>query len=72
DMYGATPCNIACDLRVSGRVEVIAGANLPMLVRALTYRNEPLAAVVSKALSGGRDGVVHVIGQVQQDAAAGR
>jgi PTS system ascorbate-specific IIA component len=31
-----------------------------MLIRALTYRHEPLAAVVDKAMSGGRDGVVHL------------
>ena len=34
--------------------------NLPMLVRALTYRNEPLSAVAEKALSGGREGVIRI------------
>ena len=38
----------------------MAGVNLPMLVRAITYRNDPLEAVAEKALSGGHDGVVHV------------
>ncbi len=60
DIYGATPCNIACQLLEPGRVEVVAGVNLPMLVRALTYRNEPLAAVVEKAISGAREGIVEV------------
>ena len=60
DMYGATPSNIACRLIEPGRVECISGVNLPMLVRAITYRNDPLEAVAEKALSGGHDGVVHV------------
>ena len=60
DIYGATPSNLACRLIEPGRVECVAGVNLPMLVRALTYRNEPLAMVAEKALSGGHDGVVHV------------
>ncbi len=60
DIYGATPCNIAMRLLEKGRVEGLSGVNLPMLIRALTYRNEPLAAVVEKALSGGVEGVVHM------------
>ncbi|OIP11759.1 MAG: PTS fructose transporter subunit IIA [Betaproteobacteria bacterium CG2_30_59_46] len=60
DMYGATPSNIACRLVEPGRVECVAGVNLPMLVRAITYRNDPLEAVAEKALSGGQDGVIHI------------
>jgi PTS system ascorbate-specific IIA component len=60
DMYGATPSNIACRLVDPGRVECVAGVNLPMLVRAITYRNDPLEVVAEKALSGGHEGVVHV------------
>ena len=60
DIYGATPCNIACQLLVPGRVEGVAGANLPMLMRALTYRNEPLEALVARAVSGGRAGVTRM------------
>lgn len=57
DVYGATPSNVAARLLVPGRVEGVAGVNLPMLVRALTYRSEPLATVVAKAMSGGVEGV---------------
>jgi len=60
DMLGATPSNIATRLLEAGRVEGLAGASLPMLIRALTYRDEPLAAVVAKAVSGGHEGVVHL------------
>lgn len=59
DMYGATPCNIVGQLLQPGMVEGVAGVNLPMLIRTMTYRNEPLAALVEKAVSGGREGVVH-------------
>ncbi len=38
DIFGATPCNLAGKLLRPGRVEGIAGVNLPMLVRAFTYR----------------------------------
>ena len=58
DIYGATPGNIALRLLVPGRVEGISGVNLPMLVRALTYRDQGLEAVVEKALSGGTEGVI--------------
>ncbi|MSQ88280.1 MAG: PTS sugar transporter subunit IIA [Betaproteobacteria bacterium] len=60
DIYGATPSNIALKLLQPGRVEGIAGVNLPMLVRALTYRNQSLAVTLEKALSGGAEGVVHM------------
>jgi PTS system ascorbate-specific IIA component len=60
DIYGATPGNIALKLLVPGRVEGISGVNLPMLIRALTYREHGLAEVVEKALSGGTEGVIHM------------
>lgn len=59
DIYGATPCNIACRVLSKGRVQGIAGVNLPMLVRALTYRKEPMQVLIEKAVSGGTGGVIH-------------
>lgn len=59
DIYGATPCNLVNQLVVAGRVEGVAGVNLPMLVRTLTYRKGDLRTLVGKALSGGREGVIH-------------
>ncbi len=59
DMYGATPCNLVGKLLVPGKVEGVSGVNLPMLVRALTYRNGDIMALTEKALSGGREGVLH-------------
>jgi PTS system ascorbate-specific IIA component len=69
DMVGATPSNIAARLAVPGRVEVVAGVSLPMLIRALTYRHETLATAVDKAMSGGREGVAHLSGRGGRAAA---
>jgi PTS system mannose-specific IIA component len=60
DIYGASPCNLAGKLLKPGRVEGIAGVNLPMLVRAFTYRNRDLDTMVKKAVSGGCEGVLHI------------
>jgi len=60
DLYGATPCNLAIKLAQPGRIEVVSGVNLPMLVRAFTYRNKGLDMLVKKAISGGCEGVLHV------------
>ncbi|HZS80649.1 MAG TPA: PTS fructose transporter subunit IIA, partial [Herbaspirillum sp.] len=42
-------------------VAVIAGVSLPMLLRALTYRNDTLDVVVAMALTGARNGAVRVV-----------
>jgi mannose PTS system EIIA component len=60
DIYGATPCNLASKLIIPGRVEVVTGVSLPMLVRTFTYRDKGLSTMASKAISGGRDGVLQV------------
>ena len=60
DMYGATPCNLACKLLQAGRVEGLAGVNLPMLVRAFTYRTKGMETLLNKAVSGGCEGVVRM------------
>src|SRR6188474_2549527 len=60
DIYGATPSNIATRLLKPGRVEGLAGVNLPMLIRALTYRNETLLKMRDKALEGATEGVTRM------------
>ncbi|BEV73148.1 MULTISPECIES: PTS sugar transporter subunit IIA [unclassified Paludibacterium] len=61
DMLGGTPSNIASRLIHAGKVEAVAGVNLPMLVRAVSYSQQPLDVVVSKAVTGGLEGVVYII-----------
>ena len=60
DVFGATPCNVAQRLADGVRVKVVAGVNVPMLYRSLRHANEPLDAVVTRALSGGTQGVMQV------------
>lgn len=55
DMVGGTPANIATHLVKAGSIEGVAGVNLPMLMRTLTYRCNPLSTVVAKAVSGGTE-----------------
>jgi len=57
DLYGSTPANIASALG-GERVRVLAGINLPMLVRVLNYPGLGLCELADKGLSGGRDGVL--------------
>ncbi len=56
DIYGATHTNAACRLLREGRIELVAGVNLPMLIRVLNYRNHDLPALVHKAMTA--DGIV--------------
>jgi PTS system ascorbate-specific IIA component len=58
DMYGSTPSNIAYRLAEKGRVNVISGINLPMLIRTLNYQTMDLDALTEKAVSGGREGII--------------
>ncbi|NMF99700.1 PTS fructose transporter subunit IIA [Aromatoleum toluolicum] len=60
DIYGATPANVARKLLDPGRVEGIAGVNLPMLLRVLTYRERDMNTLVERAITGGCEGVLHM------------
>jgi PTS system ascorbate-specific IIA component len=58
DVYGATHTNVACRLLARGRIELITGVNLPMLLRALNYRHLKMDELIDKALSGGCGGII--------------
>jgi mannose PTS system EIIA component len=60
DVFGATPSNIAKQLTDGIRTRLLTGVNLPMLLRAVTYRHEPLDVLVQRALAGGSQGVMQV------------
>jgi mannose PTS system EIIA component len=60
DLFGATPCNVACSLIPNHRVRVVGGVNLPMLVKLMNYPSTNLDSLVNIALSGGCQGVVDV------------
>ncbi|MBS3935806.1 MAG: PTS fructose transporter subunit IIA [Sulfuritalea sp.] len=61
DIYGATPANLAAKLLVAGRVEGLAGVNLPMLLRAIGYRDKGMETLITRATGGGRDGVLNLL-----------
>ena len=65
DVMGGTPSNCCFQLGEPGHVEVIAGISLPMLLRALTYRNDTLDVVMEMALAGGQSGAVRVDNRVR-------
>jgi PTS system mannose-specific IIA component len=71
DVYGATPSNIGADLLKPGRVEGIAGVNLPMLVKALGSRALPLGQVLVQSLAAGARGLVNMKEDACHAAAGG-
>jgi mannose PTS system EIIA component len=69
DVFGATPCNVATRLVDGVRSRLVTGVNLPMLLRAVSYRHEPLDTLVSRAVLGGTQGVMPVSVTAQQNQA---
>ena len=60
DIFGATPSNVAQKLVDGVNSRLITGVNLPMLLRSVSYRHEPLESLVSRAVIGGTQGVMQV------------
>ncbi|WP_394757636.1 PTS sugar transporter subunit IIA [Rhodoferax sp.] len=60
DVFGATPCNVAQKLVDGVNSKLVAGVNLPMLLRTVTYRGESLDGMLARALAGGTQGVMPV------------
>ena len=60
DIFGATPANVAQKLVQGSSARLISGVNLPMLYRTVCYREEPLDTLVTRALTGGTQGVMQV------------
>jgi PTS system ascorbate-specific IIA component len=60
DIFGSTPSNICNTLKKTSdiNIHVIAGLNLPMLVRVMNYPKLTLNELVDKALSGAHDGII--------------
>ncbi|MFZ4756575.1 MAG: PTS sugar transporter subunit IIA [Burkholderiaceae bacterium] len=69
DLFGATPARIAARLAEPERIVVIAGVNLPLLVRALTHRRGPLDEIAAKLLDGVRESIVPITAPTDGDSA---
>ena len=60
DIFGATPCNVAQTLIDGIGSRLVAGVNLPMLLRAVTYSHEALESMVTRAMAGATQGVISI------------
>jgi mannose PTS system EIIA component len=68
DMFGGTPSNLAISVMDKAKVEVIAGINLPMLIKLASLRQtETLTAAVRAAQEAGRK-YINVASQLLADA----
>src|SRR3954466_15203430 len=68
DMFGGTPSNLAISVLDRGSIEVIAGVNLPMLIKLASLRqNEKLDRAVVGAQEAGRK-YINVASQLLADA----
>lgn len=63
DLCGATPANVACRLAHLENIMVVAGLNLPMLIRVLNYPNLQLVEMAERAVDGGRQGIMLLPGR---------
>jgi PTS system mannose-specific IIA component len=63
DMFGGTPTNISLSLLVVGKLEVVTGVNLPLLLKVLGNREIELPKLASEAKSAGKQGIL-VAGEV--------
>ena len=61
DIFGASPANLALKLLKPGHIEGLTGVNLPMLLRALTYRDKGMETLLVRARDGGRDGIFNML-----------
>jgi len=67
DMFGCTPSNLAISVMDRAKIEVIAGINLPMLIKLASLRqSEPLAEAVRGAQEAGRK-YINVASQLLAD-----
>lgn len=65
DMMGGTPSNCCGHLGDPAQVAVIAGISLPMLLRAITYRQDQLDVVVEMALAGAQNGATRIENRIR-------
>ena len=60
DVLGATPANVAQQWARGRNAKIVAGVNLPMLLRSVCYRHETMDGLLQRAMTGGALGVVEI------------
>jgi PTS system ascorbate-specific IIA component len=60
DVFGATPCNVAQKVVNGVQSKLVAGVNLPMLLRTVNYQHEPLDVLMARAMAGGMQSIMQV------------
>jgi PTS system ascorbate-specific IIA component len=60
DVFGATPCNVAQKVVNGAQSKLVAGVNLPMLLRTVNYQHEPLDVLMARAMAGGMQSIMQV------------
>jgi len=64
DMFGGTPTNLALSLHETGRIEIVTGVNLPMLIKFANLRQSvDLPSLAARIAEQGRE-AIHVASQV--------
>ncbi len=75
DVFGATPCNVAQRLASQvpassgAQIRVLAGVNVPMLWRSLSYAEDTLDMLVARAVSGATQGIMQLASSRPQNQA---
>ena len=67
DIFGATPCNVGMKLMDGVTCKLIAGVNLPMLMRCISHRGESLEELAQKALTGDQNGILRLGAKTPQE-----
>ncbi|MCE5274997.1 MAG: PTS sugar transporter subunit IIA [Syntrophaceae bacterium] len=64
DMFGGTPSNISLSFLENGKVEVITGVNLPMVITALTKRKDKEIGELARMLKEGGSKNIHIASEI--------
>lgn len=67
DAFGATPSNAALAAVDGVHARVVTGLNVPMIWRSLCYGHLPLGELVTRAVDGGRQGIMQIASPRRQN-----
>lgn len=59
ELFGSSSCNVALNLACKTKIRVLTGLNMPMLLKAITYKDIlPLEKLAEVVLEAGRQGIL--------------